>query len=256
MPMFGLVLLAFLEAAPAAEPLRSGCSADTHQIATVAANDQIQVLSAFAGEDKPCYKIKISRPGESLTGYVLSDALPAIEAFQRERGKASRAAAEAEARLALALPPAKAVEKEPVKPADPLISTEFEDFSGRDARGKPISLSGLNGRVTLVTFWSPKSGPSQNQLMNVMPLYNQFHKSGLAAVGVSMDPNASHINDALDDVSPNWPQMPDKGGLAAHYNVDPNAGKTFVLDASHRIVAAGPMGPEIEKAVRQLLNAP
>jgi peroxiredoxin len=246
--MHTLLLLAFLEASPADVPLRSGCSGDTGQIATVAAGDQIQVLSAFAGEDKPCYKIKISRPGESLTGYVLSDALPAIEAFQRERAKASQAAAEAEARLALAPPLA--------KPADPLISTEFEDFSGRDTKGKPISLSGLNGRVTLVTFWSPKSRPSQSQLMSVMPLYNQFHKSGLAAVGVSMDPNASHINDALDDVTPNWPQMPDKNGFAAHYNVDPRAGKTFVLDGSHRIVAAGPMGPEIEKAVRQLLAAP
>jgi hypothetical protein len=90
----------------------------------------------------------------------------------------------------------------------------------------------------------------------VMPLYNQFRKSGLAAVGVSMDPNTNHITDALDDRSPNWPQMADRTGLAAHYNVDPRAGKTFVLDSSHRIVAAGPMGPEIEKAVRQLLAAP
>jgi hypothetical protein len=53
-----------------------------------------------------------------------------------------------------------------------------------------------------------------------------------------------------------WPQMPDQSGLAALYHVDPRAGKTFVLDASHKVVAAGPMGPEIEKAVRQLLAAP
>jgi hypothetical protein len=90
----------------------------------------------------------------------------------------------------------------------------------------------------------------------VMPLYNQLHNSGLAAVGISMDPNGNQIGAALDDRSPNWPQMPDRSGLAAQYHVDAKAGKTFVLDASHRVVAAGPMGPEIEKAVRQLLAAP
>jgi hypothetical protein len=50
--------------------------------------------------------------------------------------------------------------------------------------------------------------------------------------------------------------MPDQSGLAARYHVDPRAGETFVLDASHRVVAAGPMGPDIEKAVRQLMAAP
>jgi peroxiredoxin len=256
--MHTLLLLAFLEAASAGEPLRSGCSPDSNQIATLAPSDQVKVLSALAGEEKPCYKITISRPGQNLTGYVLNDDLPAIQAFQRERARASQAAAEAQARLALTQAPVepKAGQKESNKPQDPLISTQFEDFSGRDSKGKPVSLSGLKGRVTLVNFWSPKSGQAEHQVMSVMGLYDQFHNSGLAAVGVSMDPNPNHITDALDDVSPNWPQMPDKGGLAAHYNVDPRAGKTFVLDASHRIVAAGPMGPEIEKAVRQLLAAP
>jgi hypothetical protein len=107
-----------------------------------------------------------------------------------------------------------------------------------------------------VTFWSPKSVRSISELTRVLPLYNQFHRSGLAAIGVSMDPKAGRIADALDDVTLPWSQMPDQSGLAARYNVDPRAGKTFVLDASHRIVAAGPMGPDIVKAVHQLMDAP
>src|SRR6202049_2704798 len=211
MSMHTLLLFAFLQAAPAGEPLRSGCSADNDQIATVAPGDQVHVLLALAGEDKPCYKITISRPGESLTGYVLSDILPAIQLFQQERGRASQAASEPQTRLPLAQAEAltKPGEKEPEKPKDPLISTQFEDFSGRDARGKPLSLSALKGRVTLVTFWSPKSTPSQDQLIRVMPLYDQLRNSGLAAVGVSMDPNPNQVLAALDDRSPDWPQLPD-----------------------------------------------
>jgi peroxiredoxin len=258
MPMHIFLLFAFLQGAPAGEPLRSGCSSDAQQIATVGPSDRVEVLPALAGEDHPCYKITVTQSGQTLTGYVLSDHLPAIQAFQRERGRASEAAAEAQARLALVQAQAgpKAGDKEPDTPKDPLVATQFEDFSGRDSKGKPVSLSALKGQVTLVNFWSPQSGKAEHQVVSVMGLYNQFRNKGLAAVGVSMDPNPNHITDALDDVSPNWPQVPDRTGLAAHYNVDPKAGKVFVLDANHRIVAAGPMGPDIEKAVRQLLAAP
>lgn len=252
-----LLVLAFLQTAWAAEPLRSGCSPDNEQIATVGPSDQVKVLLAEAGWDSPCYKVIVTRPGQSLSGYVLGNTLPAIREFQGQRERASVAASEAEARLVVAQAATKnSAGTEPEKPKNPLISTQFEDFSGRDSKGKAVSLSGLNGRVTVVTFWSPKSASSQNELMRVMPLYNQLHKNGLAAVGISMDPNGRQIASALDDRSPNWPQMPDQSGLAARYHVDPRAGETFVLDASHRVVAAGPMGPDIEKAVRQLLTAP
>jgi peroxiredoxin len=254
-----LLLFAFLQAAaPTGEPLRSGCSPDTGQLATVGPDDGVEVLMSVAGWDAPCYKVTVSRQGGNLTGYVLGNSLPAIAEFQRQREEASVAAAEAEARLALrqAAPASNPAGSEPEKPRDPAVSTQFKDFSGRDRHGKPVSLSGLKGRATLVTFWSPTNVGSQTDLMRERPLYQQFHKDGLEAVGISMDPRADRIDLALDDRSFEWPQMPDQSGLAAQYHVDPRAGKTFVLDASHKVVAAGPMGPEIEKAVRQLLIAP
>ena len=110
--------------------------------------------------------------------------------------------------------------------------------------------------MTLVTFWSPTSPQWQIDLMRVIPLYNQFSKKGLAPVRISMDPRGNRIDDALGDQVPGWPQMPDRSGLAARYHVAPRAGKTFVLDVSLTVVAADPMGPEIEKAVRQVLAAP
>jgi hypothetical protein len=217
----------------------------------------VQLISAIAGDGKPCYKITVSRSGQSLTGFVLGDTLPAIREFERQRERASQAASEAQARMALAqqaaAAPEKDKDKESDKPKDPMISKEFQNFSGIDSKGKPVTLSGLKGRVTLVTFWSPDSRLAPNQVQSVIPLYNQFHNQGLAAVSVSMNPNPDRIAATLDDVSPSWSQVPDRSGLAAQYNVDPKAGKVFVLDSSHRVVAAGPMGPDIEKAVRQLM---
>ncbi len=258
--MHVLLFLALLQAAPgapAAEPLRSGCSSDDQQIASIAAGDRVHVEMALAGESQTCYKVTLIRRGESLTGYVWGESLPAVADFVRRREKASVEAAEFEARKAREVVPAKlAKNAEPVKPQDPLVSTQFDDFYAKDANGKPISLSGLKGRATVVTFWSPADKRSISQLESVMPLYNQLHRSGLAAVGVSMDPKASRAWEALDDVSLPFAQVPDQSGLAARYNIDPRAGKTLVLDANHRIVAAGPMGPDIVKAVHQLLDAP
>lgn len=249
-----ILLFAFLQASPAVEPLRSGCSTDDPQIATVSAADSIQVEMARAGEGPTtCYKIALIRQDQTLTGYVLGDSLPAVASFVRLREKESREAAEAQARMALVPPNAN---KELTKALDPNLPSHFDDFSWRDWRGKAGSLSGLGGRVTLVTFWPPNSGKSRDELNSIMPLYNQLHSQGLAAVGISMSPNPKQMYDVLDDTNFNWPQVPDRDDLAARYHVNPKSGETFVLDASHRVVAAGPMGPDIEKAVRQLLAAP
>jgi hypothetical protein len=245
-----------LQTASIGEPLRSGCSLQNGQIGIVSPSDRMTVLLSVAGSDTPCYKIMVSHPDGDLTGYVLGSSLPAIGDFDRQREEASIATDEAQARLTLELAAPKSAVTEPDKPQDPSVSTQFKDFSGRDSHGKFISLAGLGGRVTLVTFWSPKSPESQTDLLRAMPLYYQFYKKGLAVVGISMDPRGNRIDDALGDKVPPWPEIPDQSGLAAHYHVDPRAGKTFVLDASHKVVAAGPMGPAIEEAVRQLLAEP
>lgn len=261
--MLALVLLAFFQApspsqtAGGATPMRSGCWPDAPLIATLNATDQVVVETARAGEsDKTCYKVMLTSAGKSSSGYVLGEALPQVAEFVRLREKESEEAAKMQARMALEAPVTKKAGPDAPKSTNPFVDTKFQNFSGQQANGKSVDLSSLNGRAVVITFWSPKGHASQDALMQVMPLYNQLHKSGLAAVGVSMDPNPHHITAALDDVTPNWPQIADQSGLAAHYNVNPQSGETFVLDASHRVVAAGPMGPEIEKAVRQLMAAP
>ncbi len=254
--MHTILLFAFLQAPPAVEPLRSGCSTDDQQIAALTAADSIQVQTARAGEGpKTCYKVILNKPGQTLAGYVLGESLPAVAAFVRIREKESREAAEAQARMALAPPPSRNDDKE-AKALDPNLPSRFDDFSWRDWKGKPGSLSELGGRVTVVTFWPPKSSKSRAELNSLMPLYNELHSKGLAAVGIGMAPDAKSMYAVLDDTSYKWPQVPDRDGLAAQYHVNPRSGETFVLDANHRVVAAGPMGPEIEKAVRQLLAAP
>ena len=252
--LFALFATSVLQASSAVETMRSGCYSDDPQIATVSGADSIQVQMALAGDGpQTCYKVVLKRSGETVTGYVFGDSLPAVAAFVKLRESESRQAAELQARMAMAAPKR---DPESTKALDPNLPSHFDDFAWRDWQGKAGSLSELGGRVTLVTFWPPNSLKSRDTLNSVMPLYNQLHKEGLAAVGISMSPNPKKMYEVLDDANFKWPQVPDRDGLAERYHVDPQSGETFVLNASHRVVAAGPMGPEIEKAVRQLLAAP
>jgi peroxiredoxin len=253
--MHTLLLLALFQAAPAvpaAQPLRSGCSPDDEQIASVSVADRIEVEAARDGGDGTCYKIIVMRPTGNLTGYVLGERLPAIGVFIHRRERADQQ--ETESQLRMARQPVKAAAKDPDKPLETVASEPFEEFSGTASDGKAVSLSGLKGRAIVVCFWSPHSPRTIGPLLALNGLYTQFQSAGLEVVGVSMNPNPAAINNALDDFSIHWPQVADQSGLAKRYQVDPNAGKTFILDSAHRIVASGPMGPDLVKAIHQLLG--
>jgi peroxiredoxin len=257
--MHALLLLALFQAAPPSSvALRTGCAADDEQIASIALTEPVQVRTALAGDGQTCYHVTLNRTGEKLTGYVLGDSLPAVRAFVHGRELASKAAAEAAARLApeaekQAKTDESAKNGEPAKPPDPLVSTQFADFAAKDVNGKLVSLSGLHGKVTLVTFWSPSG--SKGDLESLAPIYNGSHAKGLAAIAISTDPRLYKIAEAMDETTLPFPQVPDTIGLAARYHIDRGESKTLVLDANHRIVAAGPMGPDILKAIGQAMKA-
>lgn len=256
---FALLMPLWASEEPQPDPhaLRSGCSPDDEQIATVGLDDVLEVKQSLAGGDQACYRVTLKRGGQTLTGYVLGTALPAVKAFVERQAnyrdgsfvaqQVQRGREEARAKSAAAAgTPAK---------LNPDMPASFEEFGGKDTKGKPVSLAGLGGRVILVTFWSPRSANSKGQLFSVLPLYNQYKRAGLRAVGICMDPNPQHVVDALDDITLGWPQIPDRTGLAKRYFANASTGTTLVLDASHRIVAAGLTPAELQQKVRELLSA-
>jgi peroxiredoxin len=239
----------------AAQSLRVGCEAGDRELVQLQPGDTVQVISALAGSEQTCYKVTLTRGGGKTVGYVLGHALPAVAAFAHAREKASAASFEEQDRWRhLSSTRTEAPENSRATAGlPPNMPRDFEDFSARDAAGIRTRLSDMGGRVVLVTFWSPGSPASVRQLVSLAPLFNQYKRSGLKAVGISADPNPSHVLEALDDVTLGWPQVPDRSGLAARYGVNAKTGTTLVLDAEHHIVAVGLSGPELEKKVRELL---
>lgn len=252
--------LAFFQPAQRSAILRDGCSADDTQIAAVEASDLVQVRDAIAGGEQDCYHVDVTRGGKTISGYLLGESLPAIAAFVAERQRNSSETLEAMA-LEAEREAARAAARAAVKPrtsastkaAPPAEAAVFENFAGRDLRGKVVSLNGLPGRVIVVQFWA-RRGSSRQELLSLMPLYNQFRGRGLSVIGLGVGIDSKHLGEALDDVTLPFPQIADPG-LAKRYKVDMRVGKTFVLDAQHHVIASGSAADAIRE-VKRLLARP
>jgi peroxiredoxin len=249
--MYSLLLFAALLQNPALAEYRllSGCSNDDPVVATIGADTSIRVRFAMAGGSAACYAVTAAIRGNPVEGFILGGGLPAIAAFEQERKAAVPIilAAPAETQTA------KTVLAAPLLAA-PRNLPYFDDFSGLDAVGKRFSLARLRGKAILVCFWSPGSRASRHELTSLVPLYDEFHNSGLDAVGIGLDSNANRILRSLDESGVTWPQIPDRLGLARKYQVDPTAPTTFLLDRDRRIRGVGLRGNELAAAVKELLK--
>jgi peroxiredoxin len=225
-------------------PLLENCSDPQHVLATLRPGDNVRVRASVAGEAQTCYGVSAVIDGKPINGYIVDKTFPAVADFERQRSAASP--------VGDAPPPPKATAPviQPPRPRLPV----FADFSATDLKGKPISLSGLKGKVILVCFWAPQNGSSTRELIQDYRLYDQFRRQGLDAVAISLSSNREEMNDVLED-GITLRTIPNDYELAARYGVSYEAlPKTYILNDRHEILAAGLHGKELESTVRRLMK--
>jgi peroxiredoxin len=241
-----IFFLAFFQASlPPGIPLVRDCSEPEAVLAVVSQNDSIQVRSSLAGGASTCYAVTAAVDGKPVSGYILGNVLPAIAEFERQRKAPPAPVVEANAAL-----PAAAVVEQPHLPV-------FGDFSARDMKGRPVSLRGLGGKVTLVCFWSPSNKVSLRELLTVSGLFGQFRRAGLRAVGISLSSERSSNDEVLEDFNLTFPTVSNTFGIADRYNVSSaSLPRTYVLNDKQEIVAVGLHGKNLERRIQQLMLAP
>jgi len=249
MAYLSLVFLAFFQAPmPQGVPLVRDCSEPEAVIAVLSHSDDVQVRSSLAGGARTCYSVSATVGGRSVSGYVIGNVLPSIAKFEQQR------------QVQASIEPASAQATMPTQPTALAAAAEqphlpvFQGFSARDTKGRPVSLRGLSGKVTLVCFWSLYNSNSQSEMLTVSRLYSQLHRVGLNAVGINLSSDRIAINDALDDVGVGFPNISNAFGIAGTYGVSSNTiPKTYVLNEKQEILAIGLHGKELESAVRKIV---
>ncbi len=140
--------------------------------------------------------------------------------------------------------------------ADLVKGAAFPDFEEKDLDGKPLSISGLKGKVVLVDFWATWCGPCIFELPNVLTTYEKHHAKGFEIVGISFDSDRKKLESFIKQKSMPWPQFFDGKGwenkLGKNYSVN-NIPLTFLLDRESKIIGIDLRGDSLESAVAAAL---
>ena len=137
-----------------------------------------------------------------------------------------------------------------------VVGAQFPDFNEKDLNGKPISVSGLKGKVVLVDFWATWCPPCRAELPNVIKTYEKHHGKGFEIIGISLDQDKSKLTSFTKDRDMTWQQYFDGQGwgnkLAQKYGVN-SIPATYLLDTSGKIIGSNLRGEDLEAAVSKAL---
>jgi thiol-disulfide isomerase/thioredoxin len=133
----------------------------------------------------------------------------------------------------------------------------FPNFEEKDLDGKPLSVAGMKGKVTLIDFWATWCGPCIAELPNVTKAYEKYHSQGFEIIGISLDQDREKLTSFIKAKNMTWPQYFDGKGwqnkLAAQYGIN-SIPATYLLDKEGKILATGLRGEALEEAVGKALK--
>ncbi|MFQ5945374.1 MAG: peroxiredoxin family protein [Anaerolineae bacterium] len=135
-------------------------------------------------------------------------------------------------------------------------TTKAPQFSGRTPDGQKVSLSGLRGRVILLSFWATWCPPCRQEMPLFEQLHRDFGKEGLTVLGVNVREDVSAIRSYARELDLTFPLVLDPtGAIGALYGVI-GLPSTFLIARDGRAVARA-VGPRDwgNAQARQLFHA-
>ena len=129
-------------------------------------------------------------------------------------------------------------------------------FSQADPDGKMISLESFRGKYVLLDFWASWCGPCRQENPNLVRTYQKFQDK-LSILGISLDQKKDPWLKAIKDDQLTWPQVSDlkfwNNAVAELYQVR-SIPANYLLDKDGKIIAKNLRGPDLERALEQLLK--
>jgi cytochrome c biogenesis protein CcmG, thiol:disulfide interchange protein DsbE len=113
------------------------------------------------------------------------------------------------------------------------------DFTAKNLDAKDVKLSDFKGKVVLVNFWAVWCGPCQEEIPELVQLYNAYRDKGFVIVGVSDPSDLKEIKSFVNEHKMNYPVVIDNGDISDEYNVS-GFPTSFLIDRNGKIVKKYP----------------
>ena len=137
-----------------------------------------------------------------------------------------------------------------------VIGAKFPDFQKTSLDGKPMSVSGLKGKVVLVDFWATFCPPCMASLPELKRVYAKYRKHGFEILGINEDYSPEQLPRAVAEHDLTWPQYYDADDeLTLRYGAN-MLPEVYLLDREGRIIGRDEdlKGDKLEPAVRKALG--
>jgi peroxiredoxin len=128
-------------------------------------------------------------------------------------------------------------------------------FTAKDLGGNPQTLDQYAGKVLLVDFWATWCGPCREELPNVKKVYAQYKDQGFAILGISLDRQQSELESYIKEQEIEWPQVFEGGQALAEQFAVSAIPHMLLMDRQGIIRYIDARGPDLEKAVAELIAA-
>lgn len=155
----------------------------------------------------------------------------------------------------------KAIGEELSKTESVAIGTEAPDFAAKTPEGEEFSLKDAldkDGEYVLIEFWASWCPYCQEELPNVVEVYNDYHDKGLNVLGVSIDEEKGEWEEAIKGFGMEWDNISNlskwEDPIVGLYNVR-SVPYNFLVDKEGNIVAKDLQGEDLRKKMEELLGS-
>ena len=138
-----------------------------------------------------------------------------------------------------------------------LLDAGAPPLTGNDTKGEPIDLASLKGKVVLVDFWATNCPPCIEEFPNIKALYSELHDDGFEIVGVSLDGDASLVENFTGQMKMPWRQIVDETtveGLRKSWHV-PTIPSLYIVDRSGKVSQCDVKGRDLRSTIEKLIKA-
>jgi peroxiredoxin len=126
------------------------------------------------------------------------------------------------------------------------------DFKLQSVAGKEVGLQDLKGKFVLLDFWATWCAPCRHDLPVIEKLHQEFHRKGLAVIGIDAGEDSDTISQFLQTSKLNYPiLLTADSGVLHSYSVTAFP-TVVVIDADGKIIFYH-VGAGAEKALRETL---